>query len=167
MRLSWFDWSLLERHADLHRFVKLLVAWRLHGTPERDPRMTLSQFLLSSRIEWHGVELNQPDFSPHSRTFAVSAHGRRGHMHLMFNSYWEALAFELPPRQNGAWRRIADTALDSPNDILPAVSGSGSERVALPGSAAQRGHAGGMTFCSAELLGNVPADEIEMSRSPK
>jgi len=117
--LSWFDWSLLERHADLHRFVKLLVEWRLHGTPERDPRVTLSQFLLSSRIEWHGVELNQPDFSPHSRSFAVSVHGRRGHMHLMFNSYWEALAFELPPRQNGAWRRVADTALDSPNDILP------------------------------------------------
>ncbi len=117
--LSWFDWSLFERHADLHRFVKLLVEWRLHGTPERDSRVTLSQFLLSSRIEWHGVELNLPDFSPHSHSFAVSAHGRRGHMHLMFNSYWEALAFELPPRQNGAWRRVADTALDSPNDILP------------------------------------------------
>ena len=40
-------------------------------------------------------------------------------MHLMFNSYWEALAFELPPRQDGPWRRVADTALDSPNDILP------------------------------------------------
>jgi isoamylase len=117
--LSWFDWSLFERHADLHRFVKLLVEWRLHGTPERNPRVTLSQFLLSSHIEWHGVELNQPDLSLHSRSFAVSVHGRRGHMHLMFNSYWEALAFELPPRQNGAWRRVADTALDSPNDILP------------------------------------------------
>ncbi len=117
--LSWFDWSLLQRHADLHRFVKLLVAWRLHGTPERDPRVTLSQFLLSSQVEWHGVNLNQPDFSAHSHSFAVSAHGRRGHMHLMFNSYWEALPFELPPRRNGAWRRIADTALDSPHDILP------------------------------------------------
>jgi isoamylase len=117
--LSWFDWSLLERHADLHRFVKLLVEWRLHETPERDPRLTLSQFLLSSRIEWHGVELNRPDFSPQSHSFAVSAHGRRGHMHLMFNSYWEALSFELPPRQSGAWRRIADTALESPHDISP------------------------------------------------
>jgi isoamylase len=117
--LSWFDWSLLERHGDLHRFVKLLVEWRLRGTPERDPRVTLSQFLLSSRIEWHGVELNRPDVSPHSRSFAVSAHGRRGHMHLMFNSYWEALAFELPLRESGPWRRVADTALESPNDILP------------------------------------------------
>ncbi len=117
--LSWFDWSLLDRHADVHRFVKLLIAWRLHGTPERDPRVTLTQFLKASRIEWHGVELNRPDFAPHSHSFAMSAHGRRGHMHLMFNSYWEPLAFELPLRQEGPWRRIADTALSSPQDILP------------------------------------------------
>jgi len=27
--ISWFDWTLLSKHADLHRFVKLLVARRL------------------------------------------------------------------------------------------------------------------------------------------
>ena len=26
--ISWFDWSLLERHADIHRFVKALYAFR-------------------------------------------------------------------------------------------------------------------------------------------
>ena len=26
--VSWFDWSLLERHADMHRFVKALNAFR-------------------------------------------------------------------------------------------------------------------------------------------
>jgi glycogen operon protein len=26
--ISWFDWSLLERHADIHRFVKMLVGFR-------------------------------------------------------------------------------------------------------------------------------------------
>jgi glycogen operon protein len=116
--LNWFDWSLFEKHADIHRFVKLLIEWRLRGTPERDSRVTLSQYLLSSRIEWHGVELHRPDFGPHSHSFAVSAHSRFGHMHLIFNSYWEALAFELPPRREGPWRRIVDTARPSPEDIL-------------------------------------------------
>ena len=116
--ISWFDWSLLDKHADVRRFVKLLIEWRLHGTPERDSRVSLSQFLQASRIEWHGVNLHQPDFGPHSHSFAVSAHGRRGHMHLMFNSFWEPLWFELPPRTEGPWRRIADTALESPQDIL-------------------------------------------------
>ena len=26
---NWFDWSLVEKHADVHRFVKLLLARRL------------------------------------------------------------------------------------------------------------------------------------------
>ena len=26
---SWFDWTLVEKHADVHRFVKLLIARRL------------------------------------------------------------------------------------------------------------------------------------------
>ena len=26
--ISWFDWSLLERHADIHRFVKGLIRFR-------------------------------------------------------------------------------------------------------------------------------------------
>jgi isoamylase len=116
--LGWFDWSLLEKHADVHRFVKLLNQWRLHGTPDRDPRTTLTQFLHASRIEWHGVKLYQPDFGHHSHSLAVSARGRRGHIHLMFNSYWEPLAFELPPRWSEPWRRIVDTALESPRDIV-------------------------------------------------
>ena len=35
--VSWFDWTLISRHADLHRFLKLLIAQRparpLSGTP--------------------------------------------------------------------------------------------------------------------------------------
>jgi len=26
--ISWFDWSLLERHGDIRRFVAALTAWR-------------------------------------------------------------------------------------------------------------------------------------------
>lgn len=127
--LSWFDWSLLERHSDVHRFVKLLIEWRLHQTPARDPRVTLTQFLHASRIEWHGVRLNQPDWSHQSHSLAVSAHGRHGHIHMVFNSYWEALDFELPPRADAPWRRVVDTSLPSPEDIVrpneaPTVGGS-------------------------------------------
>ena len=32
---NWFDWSLLEKHADVHRFVKLLIARRLLRDEER------------------------------------------------------------------------------------------------------------------------------------
>jgi len=41
-------------------------------------------------------------------------------LHLILNAYWEPLEFELPRLENGArWRRWIDTALESPEDIVP------------------------------------------------
>ena len=43
-------------------------------------------------------------------------------MYLILNAYWEPLEFELLPagdRGAGPWRRWIDTALDSPQDIVP------------------------------------------------
>jgi glycogen operon protein len=44
------------------------------------------------------------------------------HFHLILNAYWEALDFDLPgpgDAGQGMWRRWIDTALDSPDDIVP------------------------------------------------
>ena len=41
--------------------------------------------------------------------------------HLIANSYWESLDFELPKLPDSSedrWRRWIDTSLDSPGDIL-------------------------------------------------
>jgi glycogen operon protein len=37
----------------------------------------------------------------------------------MLNAYWESLRFQLPPLEQGTWRRWIDTALESPLDISP------------------------------------------------
>jgi isoamylase len=68
---------------------------------------------------WHGVRLGQPDWADHSHSLAFEAtlRGEGLHVYLILNAYWEPLAFELPPA--GAWRRWIDTALDSPQDIVP------------------------------------------------
>jgi glycogen operon protein len=40
--------------------------------------------------------------------------------HFILNAYWEPLDFELPKLENEQpWRRWIDTALDSPDDIVP------------------------------------------------
>ena len=72
--LSWFDWSLLSKHADIHRFLRLLIARRLQRDlgAERQ-RLSLDQFLRESIHSWHGVRLNQPDWSPASHSLAFSA----------------------------------------------------------------------------------------------
>jgi isoamylase len=64
---SWWDWTLITKHAELHRFVKLLVARRVLREIEHErQRMSLNQLIRQSNKASHGVKLNQPDWSDHS-----------------------------------------------------------------------------------------------------
>ena len=121
---SWFDWALLAKHADVHRFVSLLNARRvLRDVEHEKKRVALNQLLLQEDITWHGVKLGEPDWrhSSHSLAFTVRLTMDRTHYHIILNAYWEPLEFELPPVANGTgdpWRRWIDTFLDSPHDIV-------------------------------------------------
>jgi len=119
---SWFDWTLFSKHAAVLRFVKLLIKRRVMRSVEYERRrVSLSQVLREAKYEWHGVKPHQPDWSPVSHSFAISAElQNEGLMlYVILNAYWEALDFELPTVGNGArnWRRWIDTALDPPHDI--------------------------------------------------
>jgi isoamylase len=121
---SWFDWALLAKHADVHRFVSMLNARRvLRDVEHEKKRVALNQLLLQEDITWHGVKLGEPDWrhSSHSLAFTVRLTMDRTHYHIILNAYWEPLEFELPPVADGArhpWRRWVDTFLDSPHDIV-------------------------------------------------
>jgi isoamylase len=121
---SWFDWTLVAKHADMHRFVTLLARRRLLRDLEAEYQgETLNQLLREANIAWHGVKLEQPDWSSYSHSLAVSLEIRRERLlvHVILNAYWEPLDFELPATGNGEkdpWRRWIDTTLDSPFDIV-------------------------------------------------
>jgi glycogen operon protein len=119
---SWFDWSLLSKHADVHRFLKLLIDRRLIRDLEHERRRTsLAQVLRESKEALHGVKLNQPDCSGFSHSFAISGELKNESLfvHAMFNAYWEPLDFELPVLGDRTinWFRWIDTALDPPHEI--------------------------------------------------
>jgi len=121
---SWFNWTLIERHRDVHRFVKMLVAHRLRRDMPRAARgTTLNELLRRARFEWHGVRLHKPDLRDVSHSIACTAWSTRGHFmtHTIFNAYGEALLFELPPVFAGpgnVWHRWIDTFRHSPHDIV-------------------------------------------------
>jgi glycogen operon protein len=130
--ISWFDWSLIKKHADVLRFVQLLSARRLLRDDEHERRRTsLTTLLAQANKAWHGVKLNQPDWSDQSRSVALTAEVRKEGLifHIILNGYWEQLEFELPSVQKGAvWQRWLDTGRESPDDIVawneaPAVPG--------------------------------------------
>jgi glycogen operon protein len=123
--ISWFDWALVEKHADVHRFVTLLNARRLLRDVEHERRrVSLNQLIRQASKTWHGVKVGQPDWGEHSHSLALEVVLQREglRLYLIVNAYWEPLEFELPPAGDGGaslWRRWIDTSLECPNDILP------------------------------------------------
>jgi len=131
---SWLDWTLLHRHADIHRFVRALIRLREQRTLlDGDPQLTLKELLARAKVQLHGVRLGAPDLSADSHSLAVTARSLSGDllMHFALNAWWEPLDFELPDLPDWAatgWRRVIDTSRPSPHDLVlpqdaPAVSG--------------------------------------------
>lgn len=119
--LVWFDWSLVDQHAGLLRFVRLLLQQRVTRDIEFEKqRVSLTEMIERLPKSWHGVKLNEPNWSPESRSFALNAQTTAVQLgfHIMFNASAAPLEFELPPPGNQhPWRRWIDTGLPSPEDI--------------------------------------------------
>jgi glycogen operon protein len=133
----WFDWALVERHADLLRFARTIIALRRDRPLANDRSdVTLSELLHLQSVAWHGVRPHEPDWSFESRSLALTiplADGTSA-VHVIANAYWEPLVFSLPapPARAEPWRRLVDTALPSPEDAIawtraPVVSTSSYE----------------------------------------
>jgi len=121
--LTWFDWTLVAKHADVHRFVTLLTERRLLRSVQHErQRVSLAQLIQQANKSWHGVKRGRPEWSPESRSVALQAEMKqeRAVIYLILNAYWEPLDFELPHLYSGGpWRRWIDTGLQSPLDIVP------------------------------------------------
>jgi len=120
--ISWFNWTLLSRHADIFRFVKKLIAYRLNREiPIDDAGLSLIELMHRQQVHHHGVQLHHPDWGYNSRSMAVTGYtpGGRVALYLAINAYSGALEFEIPKPDGsqGDWHRWIDTSLDSPHDI--------------------------------------------------
>ena len=119
--VSWFDWTLCQKHAGLHRFVRLLIQLRLRfAADRRGDSLSLAKFVERANIQWDGVHLGAPDLSVDSHSLATTAYLENGGgFHLMINAFWEHLTFALPAVMGncGPWRRLIDTFQDEPLDF--------------------------------------------------
>lgn len=127
-KISWVDWTLAEKNRDFLRFVREMIRLR-----KRHPALRRHQFfrgrgpgnLRPADIVWHGIEPLVPDFSVGSRTLAFALDGRQADrepdqdFYIAMNSWKETLPFRIPRSPSGrVWRRVVDTALPSPEDIV-------------------------------------------------
>jgi glycogen operon protein len=107
---------LRKRHSALRRRTFF------HG---RDPARGLG-----ADVAWHGAWPGKPDFSGASRTLALSFDGAQTgrepdeDFYIAFNAWDKPLTFWIPASPSGRrWRRVVDTYLPSPEDIVEEATG--------------------------------------------
>jgi glycogen operon protein len=130
--ISWVDWSLAEKNADFLHFTRALVALR-----KRHPALRRRSFFVGPDpvtgqrdVTWHGLEPDEPDFSPGSRTLALCLDGRHTgrepdcDFYIACNAYRESFNFVVPVAPSGRpWRLVIDTMLAPPFDIVEEEAG--------------------------------------------
>ena len=94
--ISWLDWSLLEKNADLFRFIARLIRFRKAHPSLR--RRTFFEDEAGPPLAWHGAKLGKPDWDGESRASACTSPAADGDepIYLVANAHWEPKAFELP-----------------------------------------------------------------------
>jgi isoamylase len=119
--LSWFDWSFTKKNAGLLRFTRGLISFAQSRSLFSEERfLANTENRKCPYLVRHGVQLNKPDWNWDSHTLAFTLiHPKMDEqLHVILNSYWEALQFELPKlSRKRKWCRIIDTSLDSPADF--------------------------------------------------
>ncbi|MFO7655123.1 MAG: glycogen debranching protein GlgX [Candidatus Krumholzibacteriia bacterium] len=119
--ISWFDWTALERHADLLRFTRELIAFSRRVRVLGDDRYwTVTSPRSRGVLSWHGVWPGRPDWrtGSHSLAFTLDAPDHTQSTYLALNAWWRPLDFRVPrPRSGAGWRRVVDTALPPPADF--------------------------------------------------
>jgi len=128
--VSWYDWGLLQKHADVHRFTRELIAFRM-----RHPAFLRPEFYSGRNshhtipdITWLTAEAEPADWAPERAALALLIDGNKSEIDadrddndilIMMNAGAEPLLFTLAPVPQGkeAWYLAIDTALPSPRDI--------------------------------------------------
>ncbi|QNI74318.1 isoamylase [Synechococcus sp. NOUM97013] len=144
--LSWMIWSQAHCDTELLTYAQRLLKVRSQLAELINPLMAHSEppppapseetddtpespQALAPRIsapeglwrQWHGVELNKPDWASWSHCLAYSVQrGSEGAaLWVGFNAYFKAMHFDLP-EPTSPWCRLIDTALTADDD-LPTV----------------------------------------------
>ncbi|HUW39712.1 MAG TPA: glycogen debranching protein GlgX [Rectinemataceae bacterium] len=129
--ISWYDWSTLETHGALRRFVAELAAFRMRHPAFRRPEFFTgedSDFNAIPDIAWFDENGKSPDWARIERRIAARIDGSKADIladrddndfFLIYNAAEESAVFRLCPAPLARrWHRVVDTSLPEDEDIL-------------------------------------------------
>lgn len=130
--ISWFDWKLVEKNADLVRFCRAMIRFR-----REQPTLRRKSFLtgqpvipggisdvswfsaLGTAVDWHGNDLALIVLLAAPGT-DLDPKGVGRDVLMLINATTQPREFILPPVTKGTrWRLFADTSAESPGDVYP------------------------------------------------
>ena len=130
---SWFDWRLVERNAEMLRFVQALVAFR-----RKQPNVRRPKFLTGTAekpgqlpdVSWYGTDGKPVDWQNVANSL-TAVFGRSGlddpaakPVMILLHSGGQPQPFAVPKVASGRkWRLFVDTAAESPGDVYPGADG--------------------------------------------
>ncbi|MEJ2034003.1 MAG: glycogen debranching protein GlgX [Deltaproteobacteria bacterium] len=123
--ISWLDWDLTARNADLLRFFRLLIGLRRKHPVFRRADFFTAGTAKEPEISWHGVNGSPVDWGPTAKTLAfwlrgTAAPGNDNHdFYVMLNGHLASMRFQVPPSLGNRWRLVIDTGAAPPQDIFP------------------------------------------------
>lgn len=160
--ISWFDWTLVEKNADLVRFVSSLVDFRREEPTLRRqnflsgmPATSVSPFPDVSWYRFDGTPFNWTDashstlvcmlsaLSPEEETeekseekFQNTKKLRSNHLLIIYHNESQPVEFHFPPAvRELPWREFVNTGANAPNDVYPELDGpcpDTSEPITIP-----------------------------------
>jgi glycogen operon protein len=132
-QISWFDWNLVDKNAEMLRFTQSLIAFR-----RRQPNVRRGSFLTGQAqkpgqlpdVSWYSPDgqpinwnANGPSLISIFGTAGLSDPAARAVM-FMLHAAGDSREFRLPKAgASQKWRLFIDTAAEPPGDIYPEADG--------------------------------------------
>ncbi len=119
--VSWFDWSLLEKNKEIHRFTRGMIAFR-----RAHPVLRKENFYTDADIKWFAPNGAAPDWADErQKSFACLILGQmilgqtEPDVFLLFNADTSSVEFSIPALPAGKiWRLAVDTSRTAPDDLF-------------------------------------------------
>jgi len=127
---SWHDWDLLRAHADVLRFARGIIAFRMRHPAFRRPEFFTGQdadFNSIPDITWFDETGKSPDWARVSGRIAARIDGSKADVladrddndfYIIYNAEAESVIFSIGPAPLARrWHRAIDSSLPSPEDL--------------------------------------------------
>lgn len=129
--ISWVNWDFKTIHADIFRFVRMAIHFRLTHPAFLRPEFFTGikeEVHLIPDIQWFSPDGKPADWKSHDHFIAYRLIGSQADVmsdcdsndfYIMFNAAQKDFTVTIaPPVPGKSWFRVIDTSYDSPRDIL-------------------------------------------------